>query len=53
MLLVKFTDDMETDGVINTKDKLLLQSDLDHWRPHQKKKKSALIEQIKASALGY
>lgn len=40
MLLVKFTDDMKTDGVINTKDKLLLQSDLDHWRPHQKKKKN-------------
>lgn len=29
-LLVKFTDDTKIDGVINTKDTLLLQNDADH-----------------------
>lgn len=51
-LLVKFTDDTKIDGVINTKDTLLLQNDADHWaqRPHWTK--CILIEQIKANAPG-
>lgn len=51
-LLVKFTDDTKIDGVINTKDKLHLQNDADHWAQRPQWTKCILIEQIKANAPG-
>lgn len=51
-LLVKFTDDTKIDGLISTKDTLLLQNNVDHWAQRPCWTKCMLIEQIKANAPG-